>query len=380
MYTFETMEEMEKFYYGDINRDMIMKAKDALISSDTAYWHKVLGAKVWSEINYRANAFAGLPKEPWVKSSWRTHTAAGDSFPSGAVAEGAASAFSSITDSTHPTIASITATPKLVDHGFGLTWLAYELQGTDDVVSISFLRQQKGDAHGRAISAALVQDVDTPASSSMESLQRVASNTTESATTYLSAATDPDIYGVTRLAGALNAQVSMGTGKTAATLRDLSISLLDGTWSSIYEGGGAPKVIFTRANTIKVWSALLEAERRFNVLGEATFMPRAGGAEGMVAGYEVGFNVATYNKVPIIPCQDLDSSQSTALTGQVGPIIFIDTDYVRLGIRMPTRYVESDYPGDIVSLDKHGFEGHYLTIGELKCYNFAAQGKIRDLK
>ena len=63
------MEDMERFYYGDINRDMIMKDKDALLSSDTAIWHKILGAKAWSQLTYEANAWAGLPKEPMNRTS-----------------------------------------------------------------------------------------------------------------------------------------------------------------------------------------------------------------------------------------------------------------------------------------------------------------------
>ena len=45
----------------------------------------------------------------------------------------------------------------------------------------------------------------------------------------------------------------------------------------------------------------------------------------------------------------------------------------------PTQYVESAYPGDAIALG-HGMEGHYLTVGELKCFNFTALGKVTDIK
>jgi len=383
MKSFKTIAEMENFYYGDINDDMIKKAKAAVLVGDAGYRNVILGAKVWSQINYEANAFAGLPKEPWGKSGWRVETAAGGAFPSGGLSAGSAATFVSIADSTAPTWATITASPKLIDHGFGMNWESYVLNDSDDdMIPISELRRQKGEEHVRSLSAYLIQDADTPAGVGMESLDRVACSSDETANA-LSVATDGDIYGLDRdAATTYDAQVSYsGTG--TAHLRDLTIGLIDGVWNSITKAGGKPDRIFTGFNTLKVWSALLEAERRFNVpdiLGSAWLIPRADGASAVTPGTEVGFNVATYFGVPIIPCQDYDSSLATARTGEAAPIMFADTRFLRVAIKMPTVYVESDYPGDTINLDKHGMEGHYYTIGELRCYNFVAQGKVRDIK
>jgi len=374
---------MEQFYYGDINVDMVRK-KDAMVSGDTGYWQKLLAAKLWSQVNYEKNAFAGLPKEPWGTSAWRVITASGDSFPSGGTSAGSANAFTSIAASTHVTQATLTASPKLIDHGFGMDWETFVLQTAgDNVTPISAIREEKGAAHARAISAYLVQDADTVAGIGMESLDRVASSSAESS--HLGTASDNDIYGIDRdSATTYDAQVS-SSGTATSALRDLSLTLIDGVWNSITKAGGRPDRIFTGFNTLPVWSALLEAERRFNVpdiLGSAWFVPRVDGASAVTPGTEVGFNVATYFGVPIIPCQDYDSSLATARTasGEVAPIMFCDSRFVRVAIMMPTVYVESDWPGDTINLDKHGMEGHYYTIGELRCYNFKAQGKVRDLK
>lgn len=380
MHMFKTIEDMERFYYGDINSDMILKAKDALLSSDTAFWNKVYGAKVWSQINYERNAAAALPLEPFNQTGWRIATASGDAFPSGGLAEGVASNFTDIKDTTHPTWASASAAPKLIDHGFGATWKTYTLADIDDNVPLTEMRQEKGQAHARAISAYFVQDTDTTAGNGLESLDRIAASSASRANGM--DANDCDIYGLDRDGTtAYDAQVS-SSGSTAATLRDLTVSLIDGVWSSVTKAGGKTKVIFTGYNTIRVWSALLEAERRFNVLGEAMFVPRAGGAAGVTPGYEAGFSVATYFGVPIIPCQDYDSSIATvrSANNEVAPIMFADTDYIRFAVRMPTVYKESRYPDDVINLNGHGMEGHYFTIGELKCYNLVVQGKLRDIK
>jgi len=379
---FRTIAEMEQAYYGDLNTDLIQKAKAAVLIGDTGYQNVILGAKVWSQLNYEANAFAGLPKEPWGKSGWRVETGAGDAFPSGGLSAGSAASFVSIADSTAPTWATITASPKLIDHGFGLNWESVVLNDSDDdMIPISELRRQKGMSHARAISAYLVQDADTVAGVGMESLDRVASSSAESA--HLGTATDNDIYGLDRdAATSYDAQVS-SSGTATTALRDFELSLVDNVWNSITKAGGKPDRIFTGYNTLPVWSNLLESMRRFGVvsmLGSAWVVPRADGASGVTPGTEAGFNVATYFGVPIIPCQDYDSSLATARTGEVAPIMFADTRFIRLAVKMPTVYVESKYPDDTIQLDKHGMEGHYYTIGELRCYNFAAQGKVRDIK
>jgi len=378
MKLFTRIEDMERFYYGDLNADEIKKAESYVIAGTTGYWNKIYGAKVWSQINYEKNAFAAIPKEPWVKSGWRLETAAGVSFPSGGLAEGTDTALTATPDTVKPTLALISATPKMVGHSWGLTWKAALLAGSDDTAPLSYYREQKGKAHARAISAYLVQDVDTPASNGFESLDRVASSKAEAS--HVSTASDPDIYGLDRSAATTyDAQVD-SSGTAAGHLRDLTISLIDGIWSSITKVGGQPKVIFTGYNTIKVWSALLEAERRYAAMQIATFVPRYGGAAGVTPGVEAGFSVATYFGVPIIPCQDYDSSIASVRTNEVAPIMFADIDYLRFAVLRPTQYVESNLGEDVVTFEKLGVEGLYTTVGELRCYNFAAQGKLRDIK
>lgn len=375
---FKTIEEMERFYYGDLNVDEIKKADSSIISSTTGYWNKIYGAKVWSQINYEMNAFAAVPKEPWVKTGWRLMTAAGHTFPSGGLAEGAASAYTAIPDTLTPTWATVSASPKTVGHSMGQTQIAALLDGVDDTIPIAEIRQTLANNHSRAISAYLVQDVDTPASNGVESLDRVASSSAETAHT--SAATDPDIYGLDRSAATTyDAQVS-SSGSAAAHLRDLTLTLIDGVWSSVTKIGGRPKVIFTGYNTERVWASLLEAMRSFNVMQVAQFIPRYNGVAGVTPGAEVGFNVATYHGVPIIPCQDYDSSRASARTNEVAPIMYADTDYIRFAVLRPTVYLESNLEGDVLTGDRLAREMYVQTIGELRCYNLVAQGKVTDIK
>jgi hypothetical protein len=175
----------------------------------------------------------------------------------------------------------------------------------------------------------------------------------------------------------MNAVVSCA-GTTDALLRDLTIGLIDGVWADVTKAGGRPKVILTGYNTLKVWSALLEAERRYDVMSKAMFVPRYNEASGVTPGVETGFSVATYFGVPIIPCQDYDSSIATVRTNEVAPILFLDTDFIRFAVLAPTTYTETN-DADKGALGQ-GKQGWNETWGELRGYNFAGQGKLRDIK
>lgn len=374
---FKSIEDMEKFYYGDLNIDTIQKADASVISSTTGYWNKIYGAKVWSQINYEVNALAAIPKEPWVKTGWRTMTAAGHTFPSGALAEGSNSVYTSVPDTLTPTWGLLYSAAKQVGHTIGGTQIGMLLQGMDDTIPIEELRQTLASNHARALNAYIVQDVDTPNTNAPESLDRIASSSAETA--FCSAATDPDIYSYTRTGAAYDAQVS-SSGSAASHLRDLTITLIDGVWSSVTKAGGRTKAIFTGYNTERVWSSLLESMRSFNMMQIATFVPRFNGAAGVTPGVEVGFNVATYHNVPIIPCQDYDSSRASVRTSEVAPIMFADTDFIRLAVLRPTEYVETDLGKDMVVRGALAWEGYVQTVSELRCYNFPSQGKVTDIK
>jgi hypothetical protein len=378
---YKSIEDLEKAFYGDIDVGRLFKkADDNVISGDTAQWNKIYGAKCWSQVNYELNAFAALPKEPWGKTGYRLETASGRTFPSGGIAEGATTTFTAVPETIAGTYALIAPPVKQVVHSWGISDFAdvYASVGDDSIPSAQHI-ETAGKAHARAISAYLVQDCDTPASNGFESVDRVAESYADCQdTTYFSAATDPDIFSLDRSAATTyDAQVE-SNGLAAGLLRDLTLTLIDSVWSKVTKAGGLPKLILTGYNTIRVWSSLLEAERRYDAFKMAQFVPRFGEAAGVTGGEEVGFSVATYFGVPIIPCQDYDASIATARTNEVAPITMLDTDYVRFAVAKPTQYTESD-PADKISIGM-GKKGWFETWGELRCYSFAFQGKVRDIK
>ena len=81
--------------------------------------------------------------------------------------------------------------------------------------------------------------------------------------------------------------------------------------------GGDPKVILTGYDTIQTLGELLQAQERF--MGRS--VPTHSGIKG-VEGREVGFRVATYHDIPIIPVKDMP-------TGGAGlsDILILDMDH-----------------------------------------------------
>jgi hypothetical protein len=86
--------------------------------------------------------------------------------------------------------------------------------------------------------------------------------------------------------------------------------------------------------------------------------------------------VAFYNRIPVIT-----DVNCLADTGGISRMYFLDTDYLKFRVAMPTSYFEGGMRrGDPFGLNYLKSEGMYLTGGEVVCYNFKAQGKLRDLK
>jgi len=178
---------MESYFYGD-SLKTFAKADANVITTSTGIANRLYGARAWVQWNVEANAFAALPKEPFTKSGWKIETASGESaFPSGGQAEAATTTLTAIPDTILPTYTALYGSPKKVLHAWGASDFAIHQGNYDDNLALEQTIESRGKAHVRAMSAYLIQDVDTPASNGFESVDRVASCQAEASTTYLSA-------------------------------------------------------------------------------------------------------------------------------------------------------------------------------------------------
>lgn len=385
---FKSMKELDQFYFDKIMGSTLIRKDSAVLTTTTGWLNAIYGKKVWAQLNMEANVFALLPKEPWTQSGIRFKTARGTTDGTTDQSNGTGgqnqTALGSIPGTLSPTYLQVKVHPKTIWHGFNTSELAEFSSTVDDAVDlIPQLRQDIGEFHAFQINHMLMQEVDTPSAHNIESIDRITSNDGVETTDFVSAIGDHDLWYQhgTAATSALDrsganswarAQCNAGANNAAGALRTMTLTLIDTVQQNIWENGGKTKVIITGYDTFMRWQQLLEAERRF--MDSARIVPTYGGVQGVGAGVEAGFLVATYNGVPILQTQAATTSK---LNDTLSRIYYLDTDFVTFRTAKPTRYLESR---DVFALDALAIEGGYETMGELICTFFAGQGKLRSLK
>ena len=363
------IEELMAYYYPMDN--MIKKdgTFDPGAYGSGTMWEPIFGAKVWSWLNEEQNIFALLPKEPWGKSGWRVKTTRGHSTGGGIANQ---------TDATVPTAQSSTyyqmyAEAKTMAHMDEVGELAEAVSSGDD--AINMLPQHREDLafdHQFCINYQLGVLMETAAASNnFESIDRIVHSAAEidndggidGSTVGLLYSTQYDIDSATTW----DSQVSENSG----TDRDLTLTLIDTVYEAVLNAGGDPKVLLTGTETLFRWEQLLEAERRY--VNTATVVPTFGGVRGVKPGVEAGFMVSTYHGTPIITSQHVKDRDT------IEPIYFLDTDYLKFATLKPTTYSETG-ANDFVKIGYFKYRMMFKTVGEVRCYNFAFQGKLTNLK
>ena len=407
---FRTIEDLERATYGLSGGSNILKAALTGIhpihdqsggtpasGGDATLYNLVYGQKVWSMINREINALSMLPKKPWKSSGWRVmkgrslggnsdvFTVADLDTLGGQVENATISGI----DEIKPSFANLSLSPKTVAHTFELSEIAQLLGGMDDGIGdiISTYREEVGISHAEAMNSMVLTDLstaglDAPSGSgkdydnperSLTSLYKIISNHAEmNAMGNLDGNAKLNIFGTARAATGteyLDAYVDSNSG----TARNLTVNMLNTALRNLMARGGSPKVFLTGYDTIQTLGELLQAQERF--MGRTEVVPTHGGIKG-VKGREVGFKVATYHDIPIIPCKDMPTGGSG-----ISDILLLDTDHLFLCTLKPTEYFEGGM--NTKEVFGHGFLGHrglYRTIAETMCTYVRGQGKLIDLQ
>lgn len=355
----QTIQEYMKQVYGNPNAfNDIVKGDTNLAAGTTGARNVIFGAKAFSQFNDEAQTWNVLPKVPWQKSGFRVRTGRG--FTVGTYF-GSTSDGGTIGDTLLSTIATATVTAKLSRTAFGVN-LGFSLQNGDDNYTYEEERTQKAVDHIKDINAQLHLDANTLSGNNFESIDRVCSSQSEESA--LLTAADADIYGFDRSAStAYDAYVDHASGVD----RVLTEELLRTAVESIMENSGKkPNVIITGYDTARVIDRILGDQLRYD-LQRVSFT-----INGIktVQGNDAGFQTASYYGIPII-------RDSAVQKDSISRIYFLNTDFLKIAVLLPTQLYEST---NYVDRNEFINKGVYLTIGELWCENFSAQGKIRDLK
>jgi len=396
------------------------------------------GQKVWSMLNQEVNALAMLAKRPYTTSGWRIlksraeggsgvtfdvqksggSTSRGVVAPSadniGGVAENASLGSGNDIPAITPEYAKLYTSPKTVAHLFEFSELALEMAKIDDGVGDlrSLIREDMGKHHAEVQNKMLLMPLehyDQEKASGVNSvnmnrnytsLMKVVASSAEleamvdasmlddsTSSTGGLTATLSTIYGDTSrqlVSNAYNesfldAEVDYGAGYAAANARILTLTILNDMLRRLRQNGGSPKVILTGYDTIQHLGDLLQAQERF--MDRKEVIPTHSGVRG-VKGSEVGFRVATYFDIPIIPCKDMPKTGNHATASEkLSDLLILDTDHLWLSVLKPTQYFEDGIDnGNPFGVGTLGNQAMYRTIAETGCSFFKGQGKITNLK
>ena len=402
---FKTIGDMERATYG-MGSDNVLKSTGITSGIEgrhystgssgdaqtTELYNIIFGQKVWSMINREMNALSMLPKKPWKSSGWRMLKSraiggANDTFSvSDADDLGGQpehQALSCITN-VKPDYTTLTVTPKTVAHTFEISEIAQLMACLDDGIGdlIANYREEVGITHAEVMNAMVLQDLTATAGKGLDhsgfsgvddaltSLYKIIATfaETDAMSNY---ANKNDLYGQTRASSGteyLEAFVDSNSG----TDRNLTVNLLNTALRNLMARGGDPKVILTGYDTIQTLGELLQAQERF--MGRTEVVPSHSGIKG-VSGREVGFRVATYHDIPIIPVKDMPNGGAG-----LSDILILDTDHLFLCTLKPTEYFEGGINADVFGHGKLGHRGLYRTVAETMCTYFRGQGKIIDLQ
>ena len=406
-------------------------------------YNVLYGQKVWSMLNQEVNPLAMLAKRPYTSSGWRVLKSrpiggSGAAFATGsnAVTANISSANAATpradtiggvpenavigTDmvALAPEYTKLYVSPKTVAHLFEFSELGMELAAIDDGVGDirAIVREDMGKLHAEVQSKMLVMPLEkynengtTGIERNYTSLYKIVSSAAELAMMqednvfYNSKNNDGDfadiadaarIFGEDRVvtvgntgntgaftytgvASFLDAEVDFGAGYLSGDCRVLTLSLLNDMIRRLRQNGGNPKVIITGYDTIQALSDLLQSQERF--MDRKEIVPTHNGVRG-VKGQEVGFRVATYYDIPIIPAKDMPST-GLGTSNRISDILILDTDHLWLSVMKPTQYFEDGITsGNPFGVGKLGNQGMYRTMGETCCSFFKGQGKITNLK
>ena len=175
----------------------------------------------------------------------------------------------------------------------------------------------------------------------------------------------------------LDAEVDFGDGYTSSDGRPLTLTLINSMIRKLRVAGGNPKVILTGSDTIQHIGDLLQSQERF--MDSTEIVPTHNGVKG-VKGSEVGFRVATYYGIPLIPCKDMPQTGNYS-ANKLSDMLFLDTDHLWMAMMKPTEYFEDGIDnGNPFGVGTLGNKALYRTIGETCCSFFKGQGKITNLQ
>lgn len=183
----------------------------------------------------------------------------------------------------------------------------------------------------------------------------------------------------------VDANYTNGATVGESTNRQLNLSMIDNMFNTcmpFWEDNGVDgKVLITGYDTMTKLQAILQPQQRYQ---NESFAKISVNGISTVEGRGVGFQVSSYNGVPILPDRQVPKGtvtkpSTTAVLNNdgVGRIYLVDTANLARGIAKATTINISDNP---LITDVYSRVCNMYDLSELQCTGFRGQGKIIHLK
>lgn len=305
---------------------------------------------------------------------------------------------------------------KVCQHNFAMEFGMVAINGIDDVLkweqqmdfeSKTWLNNMNGQVLQKIEDAPIVglgEKIDGTADTSqervgLESIERIISNSDEAQylpSTYAvpwyqatnlpsSEGSSMTVYRDSAAAGFsatsdnnfnayVDANYTAGTTTGEADMRQLSLTMVDNMFNTVMpywdENSTSGKVLITGYDTLTKLQALLQPQQRY--IG-TTFAKMTVNGISTVEGVGTGFQVASYNGVPILPDRMVGRGDKTNPNAGVGRMYLLDTENIGRGSLKETVVNVSEDP---LVTGSYNRLCNLYSLSEVQATSFRALGKV----
>ena len=176
----------------------------------------------------------------------------------------------------------------------------------------------------------------------------------------------------------VDANYTSGTEVGNATMRQLNLAMIDNMFNTVMpfwdENSTNGKVLITGYDTMTKLQALLQPQQRYQ---GTSFAKMTVNGISTVEGRDTGFQVASYNGVPILPDRMVARGDKADAKAGVGRMYLVDTETLGRGALKSTVVNVTENP---LIAGSYNRVCNMYDISEVQCVGFRGQGKILHIR
>jgi len=243
----------------------------------------------------------------------------------------------------------------------------------------------------------VVADDGTAANANIESIDRICSCSAEASTTYVSVASDPDIYwrkSTVLIDRSADTDDTFGGGAgegidlpPTAAARTLSLDMIDDVIAASKKYSRNKRYIgITGPKTLNELQDLIEPKQRFldTPMDYQLTLQGVSTRKGARTGFTVGAIITNGIEIPMFTCshvanEDPANRSSVITDANIGNIYFLDLDAIEIRVAVPITYLETP-PAAMLTGDAMEVRHMFIYAAQLVATNFRAHAAVKYLK